>query len=812
MRLTYGRSFLLILLLVIAAAVVVVQVPTKLGLDLKGGVRVVLRAQTEKLPKGEQLDLDGVVRIIRDRVDIMHVSEPVVQPKLPDQVIVELPGVANKEEALAAIRETALLEFRYLKDVKSDRNNMARYNMIISEKDPKTGAESYTFTDEKGDDVPVEKVLGTSPVILSGRDLKPNTKATIYNNEIQVDLEFNAEGRKRFADFTRTHVKEHLAIVLDNKIKSAPRINEPILQGRAQISGGFQTVEEAQRLADFLNAGSLPVPLEIAQTTSVEATLGQDSIKASFQAGAVGLGVVLLFMILYYLLPGLLADIALVFYAVLTFAAYKLMGVTFTLAGICGFILSIGMAVDANILIFERLKEELRAGKTLRAAIDAGFKRAFTAIFDSNVSTAITCLVLYLFGSGSIKGFALTLAIGVAISMFTAITVTRTMLFLLVDMAWAQNARLFGLARSWVSREGGIYHDIIGKRNWYFALSLLVMIPGIFFLATGGLKPSIEFSGGSELQVQFAQPVQAQAIRNALNNAGYEENMVQMAESNTAIIRTTAKNAEEKNSIETALQPLGQFQEKGFDQVGAIVSKELTRNAFLSVIIASVGILLYLAFRFNQLKFGVCAVIALVHDVIVVTGIFAMMGTLAGWEVDSLFLTAMLTVIGFSVHDTIVIFDRIRENLRHRQKGEDFEGLVNRSILQSFARSINTSMTVAITLVALLFLGGPVIRLFVVALLTGVVTGTYSSIFNASPLLVVWEKMQEGSAKKAVRPATEFKPLVTATGPKGQARSAATPPAEDNGSASGGGGVPVAAESKASPREKIKPKKRKRRF
>jgi len=803
LKLTYGRSFLLILLLVIAAGVVVWKVPTKLGLDLKGGVRVVLRAQTEKLPKGEQLDLNGVVRIIRDRVDILNVSEPVVQPKLPDQIIVELPGVTNKEEALAAIKETALLEFRYLKDVKSERNALGRYTMIQTP-DPKTGVETYTFTDEQGNDVPEKKVIEESPVILTGRDLLPNAKATIYNNQIEVNLEFNAQGKKKFADFTRAHVKEYLAIVLDEKIKSAPVIREPILNGRAQISGGFQTVQEAQRLADFLNAGSLPVPLEIAQTTSVEATLGRDSIDASIKAGAVGLGLVLLFMLGYYLLPGILADIALVFYAILTFAAYKLMGVTFTLAGICGFILSIGMAVDANILIFERLKEELRSGKTLRAAIDAGFKRAFTAIFDSNVSTAITCLVLYMFGTGSVKGFALTLVIGVAISMFTAITVTRTMLFLLVNQSWAQNPKLYGLMRTWVSREGGRYLDIIGKRNWYFALSLLVLIPGLIFLAKGDLKKSIEFSGGSELQVQFARPVAAQRIRNALESAGYKENMVQLAEGNTALIRTAALNAEEKQKIVASLQPLGKFEERGFDQVGAIVSRELTRNAFLAVIIASVGILLYLGIRFSQMKFGVCAVIALIHDVIVVTGIFAMMGALAGWEIDSLFITAMLTIIGFSVHDTIVIFDRIRENLRHRQKGEDFEGLVNRSILQSFARSINTSLTVVITLVALLVLGGSVIRLFVVALLIGIISGTYSSIFNASPLLVVWEHLQSGAA----RPAAGVKPMVASTPVKAPARPVAVP--DPNGSEArtreAGG------EAKTGTRAKIKPKKRKRRF
>ncbi|HEY3297494.1 MAG TPA: protein translocase subunit SecF, partial [Armatimonadota bacterium] len=544
-----------------------------------------------------------------------------------------------------------------------------------------------------------------------------------------------------------------------------------ILDGKAQISGGFQSAEEAQRLTDLLNAGALPVPLKVIQQTTVEATIGKVAVAKSMDAGAVGLGLVILFMACYYLLPGLLADIALAIYALLSLAVFKLAHVTLTLPGIAAFILSIGMAVDANILIFERLKEELRGGKTLHAAVDAGFSRAFTSIFDSNMCTLITCAVLSYLGTGAIQGFAYVLALGVVISMFTAITTTRTLLHMVVNTKLGEVAWLYGLGRQWVAGQQGRSLNIVGRMAIWFGLSAAVIIPGMIFWGTNGLKKGIDFTGGGFLQVSFQQPTTTEAISGALDNIGLTKSTVQKGERNEYFIRTKEIDPEKAPEVRNALKSIG-GEVQSEEHVGGIVSKELTNNAVHSVLLASLLIVFYLSIRFaiggfaQGFRFGMCAILATLHDIGVMIGIFAILGYFLNWEIDSLFITALLTVIGFSTHDTIVIFDRIRENLRHRIKGEDFEALVNRSINQSFARSINTSFTVVLTLVGLLLFGAHSTRQFIVALLVGVVTGTYSSIFNASQMLVLWQRVtgRDVSGRSVVpagaTKARDLKPLV----------------------------------------------------
>lgn len=778
----------LIVLLVIGATAAVLKLPVKLGLDLAGGTRVVLRAETDKLPKGQEWnsekDLGSVIRILRRRIDALGVSEPLIQPKGTDQVIVELPGIKDPDQAIKTIQSTARMEFRYFRSVQSKRYPMAKYRMSISQ--DKEGNETYSFTDPQGNDVKPEAIINQSELILTGADLMPDAAASKNPQTFQnvVDLHFTTEGTKKFAAFTRRHRDEILAIILEGKILSAPNIQDAILDGRAQISGNFKDVTEAARLADFLNAGALPVPLEIIQRQGVEATLGQVAITKSVKAGAVGLGLVVLFMIVYYLLPGFIADIALAIYALLTFAIFKLIPVTITLPGIAAYILSIGMAVDANILIFERLKEELRNGKTLKAAIDAGFSRAFTSIFDSNMCTAITCVILYAFGTGPIRGFALVLGLGVITSMFTAITATRTILHLLVHTGVAENPRWFGLGRQWVTGSSrGRHLNIVGHMAIWFTISLLVIVPGMFAWLTHGLNKGIDFTGGSFMQVQFSQPVDSDAIQKALAKVGVEDTSIQKGsgnQSNVAFIRTKEIAHSKLTEVTASLKSMGGDIQQ-VEQVGGTISKELTSNAIKAVLLSSLIIVLYLSIRFaiggiaQGFRFGLCAIIATLHDVLVIIGIFAILGWWKHWEIDSMFVTALLTVIGFSTHDTIVIFDRIRENLRHRQVSETFDQLVNRSILQSFARSINTSFTVILTLAALLALGttyGTALWQFVFALLIGVITGTYSSIFNASQLLVLWQRFtgHDGSAAAvAGRPAPkerELKPMVSVPTPE----------------------------------------------
>ncbi len=761
----------IILVTLVSAWVVIIQPlvrkdtePFKLGLDLKGGVRVVLRAQVEKLPEEKQREwkpenMASVADIVERRVNRLGVTESVVARQGQDRILVELPGIVDEKEALRLIQTTAQLEFWYLPSVQNERNPMARYRIEQREEGGREVNVVYDTVQQKEVDI-VEFLqdqkqraaeMGEQNPVVTGAELKPNCQL-VYDQvgRPQVAFEFNAEGARRFGDFTRKHVGEILAIVLDNRIISAPRINEAILGGKGVIEGNF-TAAEAAELATLLNSGALPVPLEIIQIAKVGATLGKESVRQSLWAGVVGLGLVLLFMIGYYLLPGVLASLALGLYTLYSLAAYKALGVVFTVPGIAGFILSIGMAVDANILIFERMKEELRSGKTLRAAIDDGFKRAFTAIFDSNVCTIITSIILFGLGTGAVKGFALMLMIGVAISMFTAITVTRTMLWTLVSFGIGNNPRVFGLGRQW-----SVHYDIVGKKNLWFAISGTFIAIGVIAWAIGGLKLGVDFAGGSELQLRFDKPVTARQVQSMLAQSGFRDAKAIVGEGNLVFIRTREISAEEKESIKRALASLGTPEEQSFTQVGGIVSKEQTRNALIAIILSELLILLYLAVRFaiggirEGFKFGVAAVIALVHDVLVLVGTFSIMGKLRGWEVDALFVTAMLTLIGFSVHDTIVVFDRIRENLRNRTRGETFHDIANKSILQTFARSINTSLTVILTLVALLVLGSPVVRLFTIALLVGVITGTYSSIFNAAPIVTWWEEV---AARRGARPA-----------------------------------------------------------
>lgn len=750
MKNLHARLLLLVVLLMAASIRVVTTRPTSLGLDIQGGMRVVLRAKTEEL-KGKQWspeNLDTVADIMRNRVDALGVAEPVIYTKPPDQVVLELPGLKDKQKALETIQTTAKLEFRQVPELDNGtwtteeetgpNGRPTGYEVILSGGKPVSADELEA------------KVFSKDP-ILTGAELKPNASAELLPQGTVVNFEFqDGEPKRIFEMFTRANINKRLAVFLDKKLISAPTI-EDVIPGKGIIRGNF-TAEQAKTLAGLLNAGALPVPLEQLQLTNVEATLGKQAVQQTLLAGIVGLGLVLLFMLFYYKLPGLLADCALILYTLFTFAVFKLIPVTLTVPGIAGFILSIGMAVDANILIFERFKEERLSGKSLRAAIEAGFKRAFTAIFDSNMCTIITCAILYHFGTGAVRGFAVTLAIGVALSMFTAITVSRTFLLSIAGTNFGQNDALYGLGRGLRPNLG-----VTRRMGLWFGISALTIVPGLIFWGLGGIKKSIEFTGGNEITTQFSRPVTAGQIRSTLAGAGQEEARIVMAEGNLAYITTQAfKSDEEQNRVVTALQNLGgSIQES--EKVTPTISRELTRNALLSILCASVLIILYLALRFSipnfveGLKFGLCAIGAMLHDAAVVWGAFAIFGYFLNWQIDSLFVTAMLTVIGFSVHDTIVIFDRIRENLRHKARTDTFADVADRSIDQTLVRSINTSLSTLLPLLAMLAFGGPVIRLLVMALTIGIISGTYSSIFNAAPLLVLWKRL---SGDRSMAPAT----------------------------------------------------------
>jgi SecD/SecF fusion protein len=747
----------------------------KLGLDIQGGVRVVLRPKIEEY-KGQggwnAEKLETVRKILENRINFSGVSEPLIITK-PDtnQIIIELPGLRNEKEAIDRLQSTASLQF-YLLPQLGDVDGK-RPSIWVDKKveDPKTHVESDVLLD-KATGLPVtpeqlkEQVFDNPNLLVAtGEDLLPNSRAVPQptTGSPEIEFELNSKGGKSFEDATRANIGKFLAIFLDGRLLTAPSI-EGVIPGKGVIHGSF-TLESAKALSDELNAGALPVPLELQETRKLEATLGTEAVRITFWAGVIGLSLVLLFMLWWYRLPGFLADVALVLYTLFSLTLFKLYPITLTLPGIAGFILSIGMAVDANILIFERFKEELKSGKSLRAAIDAGFKRAFTAILDSNVCTAMTCAVLYNFGTGPIRGFALTLGLGVAVSMFTAITVTRTFLFALVNLPWAQDPK-------WYSLHDKVYNLHVMRKKWmWLGLSGAVIVPGLIFIALGGIKRSIDFQGGTELTIPYATRHSATEIQAMLVrlNPRYADSRVVVSEDPTAKIQHLAsvttpelkedKVNHERDDVINALTHNGKDLAPGqtlasvaYANVSGTISKELTQDAVKAVIYASILIVLYLAIRFaiggfkEGLKYGACAVIALLHDVLVVFGLFAILGYFLNWQVDSLFVTAMLTVIGFSVHDTIIVFDRIRENLQHRVKGETFADLADRSIDQTISRSLKTSFTVVLTLLALAIFGSSVIRQFSVALLFGIISGTYSSIFNASVLLVMWKQRDTRAA------------------------------------------------------------------
>ncbi|MDX1934678.1 MAG: protein translocase subunit SecD [Capsulimonadales bacterium] len=805
----------LIVLLTVGALVTAFLIKPKFGLDIQGGARVVLEADTAKLPAGRAWDRatrEAVVRTIDNRVNANGVAEPVITTKGERQFVVEIPAIRNEREVLEQLQTTAQLQFYYSNNWVTNRNNLGQYE--IGRAADAGNRELYQITDrtsgqtfrdlyqinndlralldrgaaagDKAKETPLpaplpdlsaaagktsarvaeedvakvtglateadnfNKFLNAARKEMDGSDVLPTARSGFDQagrGGAVIELEFNRDGKEKFARFTRDHTNEILMIYLDGRILTAPNINEPILNGRAQISG-FATIKEAKGIADLLNGGALPVPLKIVQQQSVEATLGKDAVRQSLIAGLVGVGAVIAFVAGYYLLPGMVACVALLLYTLFTYAAFLLFNVTFTLPGIAGFILSVGMAVDANILIFERTKEELRAGRPLRQSIETGFHRAFSAIFDSNMCTAVTSLLLYFFGTGTVRGFALTLLIGVAISMFTAITVTRTLLLLLVGDGRARDLKSWGIHRQLRPNL-----QVVPRRFMWYGISALIIVPGVAFAVMGGFKPGIDFTGGSELTLRFAQNVPTRSqIERAVTAAGVKDPAAQIAGENTVFVRLPKQEGRGEVTAAEADRIVAQLQtsfpgvtREGFESIGGSISTELTRNALLSIAYASAFIVIYLAFRFavggftTGLKYGVAAILAMLHDVGVLVGLFCALGYLLNWKVDSMFITAALTVIGFSVHDTIIIFDRIRENLQvHR--GEDLATTIDGSINETLARSLFTSLTVIITLVALLILGGPVIRPLNAALLIGIVSGTFSSIFNAAPLVYDFRK------------------------------------------------------------------------
>jgi protein-export membrane protein SecD/preprotein translocase SecF subunit len=713
----------------------------RLGLDLQGGANLVLEANPPADYEGD-LDaaLDVATDVIENRVNEFGVSESEVTRASGNRIVVQVPGL-TLTEAENLIGATAALEFRVI--------------------------------DSLGNEVPATGFVNGQELAMTGAYLNNNAFPDRTTTNFAVVFETTSVGAQllgqitsRALDFPINDPQRLLLVYLDDV-----NVSTATVQGTITDQGsitGLDSFSEADTLAKQLNAGALPVPLRTVQSNEVSATLGDDSVRDTVRAGQIGLLAVAIFMILYYRLPGLLATCALMVYTLLVLALFKLWPVTLTLSGIAAFVLSVGMAVDANILIFERMKEELRRGRTLNTAIDIGFRRAWSSIRDSNVSTLITCAILFWFGdqfgAALVKGFALTLAIGVLISMFSAITVSRTFLKMLVGSPLARNEWLWNASEERRrddiapnTEPRGIIH-FAEKRWWYLSASLLAFITAVVILAIPpALKGGIEFTSGSTFTFTFTEQFVEQAeLRTTLEELGYPEARVQGSGENSYLIRTRV--LEGAPTLEDASGPIppgeiddlqarleerfGAINREGFQTVSSTVSSEIVRAAILAVLIAAAAILVYIAISFRHVrqpvKYGVAAVIALTHDAFIVLGIFSFMAKVAGTEVDTAFITALLTVIGFSVHDTIVVFDRMREKLASDPL-LPYEEAVNASLTETLARSLNTSITVILTVLALLLLGGVTIQNFLIVLLVGVIAGTYSSIGVASQVLVVWE-------------------------------------------------------------------------
>jgi SecD/SecF fusion protein len=699
-----------------------------LGLDLKGGMHLLLKVDTSALAPEAKIDaVDRAVEVIRNRIDQFGVRETSIQKQGEDEIVVQLPGVTERERALDIIGKTALLEFKL---VSSDAEKL---KSALAGQVPE-GLELKNAVEDN------EPMLVEKEAVLSG-DTLTNAQVTFSQsqfNEPVVSIQFNSEGARKFSDITAANVGRRLAIVLDGKVQSAPRIKEAIPSGEGVITGRF-TVEQAQDLALILRVGALPAPMHIEEERTIGPLLGQDSINKGVKASLIGSAMVFIFMAVYYLLPGLIADFALLLNLLMILGGLGLLpllfpgvSATLTLPGIAGMVLSLGMAVDANVLINERIREELQAGKNLRAAISNGYGRAFSAIFDSNLTTLIAAFLLFQFGTGPIRGFAVTLTIGLIASMFTAIVVTRTIFELLLAAGIIKDKlpmlRFIGETK----------FDFIGKRRIFYAISAIVIIIGLFFYFKRGKEAyGIDFAGGQLQEYSFKQAPSVDKIREVLKGLGAGDAIIQQFKENPRIMLIRTKE-DQNQALTQKLKtdfPGNDIEILRIERVGPIAGRHLKDKAILALIWSLVGILIYVAFRFKHFNFAVAGVIALFHDVLVALGALA----ITGRPIDLLSVTAFLTIAGYSINDTIVIYDRVRENARLYRKLSLYE-LINLSVNQCLGRTILTSGVTLLVVVAILLFGGEVLGNFAFTLLVGFICGAYSTVYIASPLVLALSK------------------------------------------------------------------------
>ena len=759
----------------------------KLGLDLDGGVSITYQAATEN-PSSEQMG-DSVYKLQLKAQD--YSTEAEVYQEGNDKINIDIPGVNNANEILEELGKPGTLYFVEgnltwpLLATNSEVDDIATTSTVDvsghTGTDGASTAESMDLSGIQGVDVyqnpdGTVQIGGTpangatllqsgsgnvatssvvedypnydyskppifdeSQIVINGNDVTSArggmTQDSYGQTQYVVDLTFSDEGKEKFAAATERNLNQPIYIIYNGEIVSAPYVQSVITEGRAQITG-MGDLETAERLASTIRIGALKLPLNILRSNVVGAKLGQDAISTSLRAGLIGFGIICLFMIVFYLLPGLAASLALTMYVGLTLFLIQSFGITLTLPGIAGIILSIGMAVDANVIIFTRIKEEIGAGKNTRAAIKEGFNKALSAIVDGNITTLIAAAVLNIKGTGSIKGFAATLALGIVLSMFTALFITRFIINTFLDLG-LDNEILYGRKVDKASI------NFVGFRKISYIVSVILIVIGIVFIGInsgkgiGGFNYGLDFSGGSSTSIEFNEDLSLEDIDKRVvpiferitNSSDIQTQKV--ANSNEIIIKSRFLSEEEMKDLYQSLETDFSVSEENIhtENISGAVSVEMRRDAIIAVIIATILMLIYIWFRFKDIRFAGSAVIALLHDCLVTIGFYAVFR----WTVDSTFIACMLTIVGYSINATIVIFDRIRENLG-RLRGKEFDEIVNASVTQTFSRSVNTSITTLIMVVVLYIFGVSSIKSFALPLIIGIICGCYSSVCITGPL------------------------------------------------------------------------------
>ncbi|MDQ6654831.1 MAG: protein translocase subunit SecD [Verrucomicrobiota bacterium] len=723
-----------LMLLLVAFSISTIYPPQKriaLGLDIKGGTSFLIRliGGDKEVTKDT---LEQAVEVIRKRVDYFGGGEPVISPVGADRIMVQIPGLSTEkiEEARGQLSRVAKLEFKLVFPDNGDKLRAIDAGTDVIPPDYRI--ESYKLHAEPGK-APVEERLLVKKRADLGGERVTSSHAYFGNEGWTVVMKFDSEGGKQFGSITEKYKGHRFAIVLDNVIQSAPTIRDAIYGGEAIITGRF-TEQEARGLASVLE-NPLQTPVSIEEQRSVSPTLGADSIRTSVIAGLAGLLLTLLFMAVYYRFAGIVANIALIVNVILLLGALTMFNFVLTLPGIAGIILTIGMAVDANVLIYERLREELALGKSTKVALSAAYEKAFSSIFDANVTTLITAVILFWKATGPVKGFAISLTLGILASMFTALIVSRNVFSWVIDNDRVKKLSMMHIISSQ-------HFDFLGKGLAAVLCSAALITAGMVAFAVRGERNwGVDFRGGDLLTLSTAQPVALDKVRAALKPLNLDDAPIQESRQgslNYVTVRSPFNSNEQVQQTVMSAMPEAGFKVEQAERVGALVGGELARNALIALGLGVLGILIYVAFRF-EFSFAVGAVVALLHDCLITIGIFALLGK----ELSLTMVAAVLTILGYSINDTIVVFDRVREGLASGRRGSVKE-IMNESLNQTLSRTILTSGVTLIPLVCLYFFGGSVLHDFSLAIIIGIVFGTYSSIFIASPIVLWWTKARSG--------------------------------------------------------------------